>query len=292
VSFKITIAMSLIKLAILSFRTIMPFCMDYKKDINLGNGQHAFSPDNTVAEERKAFYVALSQRTEKAATAIYMVTSHIDDREGIKASFRDAALSLVLETISLEDFLHPVEEIFQSINLAILKIHSLLNLASALGMVSANNARILQAELTAIKDQSAAGHKYYALATLDDVLKTIYPEDAQTEKALDNGHAAQLAQSVSETSPKKEKPDVSHAAVSKKEQRSAEAPIPTIANAHRKDAIVQLIKDKGEVSIKDISQNFYDCSEKTIQRDINALVDEGRLSKTGDRRWSRYSVGK
>jgi uncharacterized secreted protein with C-terminal beta-propeller domain len=56
----------------------------------------------------------------------------------------------------------------------------------------------------------------------------------------------------------------------------------------RKTKIVQLIKDKREVSIKDISSFFTDCSEKTIQRELNDLVLNGQIRKSGEKRWSRY----
>jgi hypothetical protein len=65
----------------------------------------------------------------------------------------------------------------------------------------------------------------------------------------------------------------------------------------RSNKILALIKDlpigqagKKEVSIKDIAIAFSDCSEKTIQREINALVSKGQIKKTGAKRWSRYAV--
>jgi predicted HTH transcriptional regulator len=54
--------------------------------------------------------------------------------------------------------------------------------------------------------------------------------------------------------------------------------------------IISLVKDKKDISIKDISLAFTDCSEKTIQRELNALVLKGKIKKTGSKRWSRYSV--
>jgi DeoR/GlpR family transcriptional regulator of sugar metabolism len=47
---------------------------------------------------------------------------------------------------------------------------------------------------------------------------------------------------------------------------------------------------KKDVSIKDISLVLTDCSEKTIQRELNSLVLKGQLKKTGAKRWSRYSI--
>lgn len=58
----------------------------------------------------------------------------------------------------------------------------------------------------------------------------------------------------------------------------------------RRDTIVSFIKDKGRVSIKDVASVVTDVSEKTLQRELLSLVDEGELLKVGERRWSTYEI--
>jgi len=58
----------------------------------------------------------------------------------------------------------------------------------------------------------------------------------------------------------------------------------------RRDAILSVIKDKGRASIKDISTHIRTVSEKTIQRELLALITLGIVSKQGERRWSTYSL--
>ena len=58
----------------------------------------------------------------------------------------------------------------------------------------------------------------------------------------------------------------------------------------RERVIIDLIKVKGNVSIKDISLSIKGCSEKTIQRKLISLIQTGIIKKTGQRRWSRYSL--
>ena len=41
---------------------------------------------------------------------------------------------------------------------------------------------------------------------------------------------------------------------------------------------------------QDIAQTIRDCSEKTIQRELIALIQGGIVKKTGERRWSKYSL--
>jgi DNA-binding transcriptional ArsR family regulator len=58
----------------------------------------------------------------------------------------------------------------------------------------------------------------------------------------------------------------------------------------RREAVLSVIRSKGPSYIKDISTVIRDVSEKTIQRELSALVAEGILEKKGDRRWTTYSL--
>ena len=58
----------------------------------------------------------------------------------------------------------------------------------------------------------------------------------------------------------------------------------------RQSVIIGLLKRKKEIMIKDVSPLISGCSEKTIQRELSAMVAAGILRKIGDKRWSRYSL--
>lgn len=58
----------------------------------------------------------------------------------------------------------------------------------------------------------------------------------------------------------------------------------------RRDAILSVIRNKKKVSIKDISTLILGVSEKTVQRELSALVKSGLVRKQGERRWSVYSL--
>jgi hypothetical protein len=59
---------------------------------------------------------------------------------------------------------------------------------------------------------------------------------------------------------------------------------------NRKTSILNFIKQNKEVGIKDIVSYVGDCSIKTIQRELNDLIDDNVIKKSGDRRWSKYSL--
>jgi hypothetical protein len=56
----------------------------------------------------------------------------------------------------------------------------------------------------------------------------------------------------------------------------------------RRDQILGLFVKGVDVSIKDISLRIRGCSEKTIQRELNALLEDGFIDRIGEKRWSRY----
>ena len=56
----------------------------------------------------------------------------------------------------------------------------------------------------------------------------------------------------------------------------------------RQSEILSFINNKKSVAIKDISALFPDVSEKTIQRELGALVSTGKITKRGSKRWSLY----
>lgn len=58
----------------------------------------------------------------------------------------------------------------------------------------------------------------------------------------------------------------------------------------RRERIKTILEAKGEATIKDISEIITDCSEKTIQRELNAMIDENIVKRQGERRWSKYSI--
>jgi len=58
----------------------------------------------------------------------------------------------------------------------------------------------------------------------------------------------------------------------------------------RKNQITKVFAGGKVLSLSDISDMFRDFGSKMIQRDIIDLVRSGILKKTGNKRWSRYSL--
>ena len=60
----------------------------------------------------------------------------------------------------------------------------------------------------------------------------------------------------------------------------------------RAERIKTVLEAKPQATVKDISEVITDVSEKTIQRELNSLIEKGQVLREGERRWSKYSVKK
>jgi predicted HTH transcriptional regulator len=58
----------------------------------------------------------------------------------------------------------------------------------------------------------------------------------------------------------------------------------------RQTKAVKLIKEKGPISIADLKGLFPDITERTLNRDLQALVNKGVLKPRGEKRGRRYSL--
>lgn len=56
----------------------------------------------------------------------------------------------------------------------------------------------------------------------------------------------------------------------------------------RMSLILDLVRKSKSLSIKEITSVIRDCSEKTIQRELNILIERGLIRREGERRWSLY----
>ena len=71
-------------------------------------------------------------------------------------------------------------------------------------------------------------------------------------------------------------------------------PVNTLASSFqmkkmsRREQILGLFVRGVDVSIKDIAARIKGCSEKTIQRELNALLYDNVIERIGEKRWSRY----
>lgn len=245
-----------------------------KTSINI-YGQSDVSDIKSLSDN--SIYDLANKKTEKLVTALYMVTDCMDTDDALKGKLRVLGVDLLSDMYTLRT-LSPMDKhvhISSSIT-HIYEILSFIEIANTIGFVSDMNTLILRNEFEALREKlkSYQSNDQHFTFTLNEKMFDIQSEeDIKDKRTPINSMSFMSAKSP--IGMIKRTPS-SATTVNEREDRTTK--------------IVALVKEKKEISIKDISLSFTGCSEKTIQRDLNALVQKGELKKTGSKRWSRYSV--
>ena len=284
--------------------------MDYKKDTrDMGLVSHKSSGNSMVA-----FNSVLSKKCERLATAIYLVTNFLSDTEPMRPRLRLLSLDLVRDASSLKSGSHGVESnVLEAVKQNIFETLSLLELAFIAGLVSEMNFTILKREYAALRDTIEV-KKASRESRTDGVLGDNFFNTPETRSGIEYSREQTLVAPAPTTSPKghsigqtlstmSDRNTKGHTATSIPNTKINGPKVGThytpsitprattdVAKESRRARITKLVKDNREVTIKDIATHFSDLSEKTIQRELVALVETGVLKKFGERRWSRYTL--
>lgn len=243
--------------------------------------------------------MSLKNKMDKIVAAIHMVTDCIEDNEPIRFKLRSLSVELASET---HEFIYtPARDrgyIFADIEVVSTEIMSFLNIARSVRLVSEMNANILLRELTANTERMRSWTETGFYEVENSNMASV---GSPVSFTLNESHFKIEQPQILPTSkgPEKSEPIVKQKAVVSKGQTTETNIVPkeeTHSNRkfdfalklNRRNVILKIIKDKKEVTIKDISIIIGDVSEKTIQRELTNLVSEGVLKKVGEKRWSKY----
>ncbi len=250
-----------------------------KTDIN-SYGQ-AFVQDIKSLSE-KPIYEFANKKTEKLVTALYLVSDCMDTDDALKGKIRLLGVELLSDIYKLSS-LSPVEK-HEYISVSLAHIHELLSfieIAFTIGFISEMNTNILKKEfmiLVSDLKEKQTKDKHFTF-TLDEKMFDI-PKQEEVIPIKDKRTSYNTMSFINNKSPllniEPKKSNITVTSLAERQDRS--------------NKILSLIKDKKDISIKDISLSFTDCSEKTIQRELNTLVSKGQIKKSGSKRWSRYSI--
>ena len=248
---------------------------------------------NSINEDNP-FDVFLIKKTDKVVSAIYLVTNHIKDIEPLKFKIRKDALSLMRRcrtVVTIQGFERC--KVLRLAHTMFLALHADLFVARTAGIISVANTQVITEEidfLTHMLDRECAGKQ--SQNQFSFIQKSFFATDMADDTALrpKNKGTVSLTPRLSERAP------LSHTGKEKrvpareviKDQIGAKS----LGRNSRQDSIISFIRTHGEVSIKDVSDTIPDVSEKTIQRELLALVAAGVLEKHGQRRWSTYRIAR
>lgn len=245
-------------------------------------------------------YEFANKKTEKLVTALYMVSDCMDTDDALKGKLRLLGVELLSDIYKLSTLSPMDKHNYISISLThIYELLSFIEIAYTIGFISEMNTMILKKEFSILASDLKSNlikDKHFTF-TLDDKMFDL-PELNNSNKNENYSNTRQQFIKDKRTSFKTMSFINNKSPLQTFQPKRTNSSITNLADRQdRTNKILSIIKDKKDlpgnqtgVSIKDISLSFKDCSEKTIQRELNSLVSKGQLKKTGAKRWSRYQL--
>lgn len=221
------------------------------------------------------------RRAERLVAALHILTNHIPPQEPARAEARRVSLVLLSNLLALRDEMRvSVSPAFRAVLASIRELISLVRALSTSGYVSFQNAGTVIEALDELGNFLTASQRSTLSESVtfskDDLLGVHDPtfkisgvthtkrKSSRTRALKDNGA----------TETKREKPNVSNRE--------------DVLN-RRSQVVLEILKSQGTIGIKDIASHVPEYSEKMIQRELARMVSQGRVKKSGFKRWSRYS---
>lgn len=208
--------------------------------------------------------VYIYKKAERLGKALQLIIPAFTHSPSLKARFEAIAVSLVDAAIL------PPGSARHALSKELLALSSLLAMARTGGFLSPMNSELIAREAQLLL-QEAAGYED----------PRVQLEEVATLSALSRGMPTAAEAHEAGRLPEATDRSKGHQRVIKDNMGHVK---------DRRDAILSIIRSKGSARIKDISMVVRGVSEKTIQRELHALIGERILRKEGERRWSTYKL--
>ncbi len=254
------------------FSTRYGHIMDDKRDIQRSNPLFRFfdrhivrtNPFGTNQSASRAY-----RRAERPVMGLYFVTNHIPAAESIRIAVRTGALHMLENVLVLRNEMRTDSEHVVACRASIRHLISLVRMLAVAGFLSIQNTN------TVVEGLDELGN--FLNASQNSPLSDMFSLSQEGLLDIQEGP-------VKDTHPIKDKIDI----------KDIKIMSDTISDKRgsnvREESIVAVLRNSGEVGIRDIASLLPEYSEKMIQRHLVVLISEGRVKKTGLKRWSRYSI--
>ena len=258
-----------------------------KYTLNSFNEYKDFIKDNSV--------LFIIKKTERIMYGVYMLSRFLPDDHELKSELKKTS-NTALRQVSQFVHVHTrTQDTCDAVHATLQYLSSLLTLSFIEGFVSQANIEIMKSELNYlhkhIEELSTPSHnqeEHLQLKSEQFVVhtnkKTIVKKQPTPPSMSFTGTPDKLMSFIKDRAQTeiKSKPTKPAPRPQAKKQSSS--------GDDREQRIIDVIRQKGDVSIKDISTVIFDVSEKTIQRTLQTLIDKRQIIKEGERRWARYKL--
>lgn len=212
------------------------------------------------------------RRAERLVAALHLITNHISAGEPVRVATRQRGLELLTEFLDLRDKMRAsASPDFTAVQASIRNLISLIRMLTVAGSVSIQNGEIVIEALdelgnfltTSVRSAFTESVRLSKDELLEvrqpvakKVVKDVKDSDNEKDSVSDTGHV-----------------------------RDDTSPV-----SSRAGRILNVLAQGGEFGIRDIVSYVPEYSEKMIQRELAQLMIEGKVKRSGSKRWSRYSA--
>lgn len=210
----------------------------------------------------------ICKKTEKLASAVYLITNLFSDSEPMKWTLRRKVSEILSFIITYKDIRQTeFPNFIHTTKTKVLEIVSLLEVCLLGGLISQMNFSILKQEffnlLELLNNKNKSDFS-------NEVIPKMFFELGDNTSNFNKNLLNEYRQNIKDSTVIKDNS--------------------VFKSNNRQSIILGLLKKRQDLTIKDIAVIIKDVSEKTIQRELISLISAGVIAKTGERRWSRYSL--
>lgn len=224
----------------------------------------------------------INKKPENIASAVYLITSFFNDQEPLKWKLRALASELVPLALSIgETIFREREAVISETKNTAMKIAGLFSVAKNVGLISSDNHDLMQTEISRYVESLGKP------TDISELINSNYPV-LKAPEIRENTVGKGLIEIKDKTNFSTEEKFTQP--VIKKDKSLKEFGAVSVKKNNRQSIIISILKRKKEIMIKDVTPLINGCSEKTIQRELSEMVRSGVLKKSGEKRWSRYSL--
>ena len=220
------------------------------------------------------------RRAERLVAAIHILTGHVSEQEPARLEARRLSVKLLSDLLDLRDEMRaPASLPLHTAQALIRELISLMRILSLAGYLSLQNTNAVTEALDELGNflvlSQRTGLSESVSFSKDELLDI---RDGSVEHASRTSGGRSPQEVVKDT------------ILIKDTLRTSEKTPSSTGFDRRSQAVVEVLKSQGELGIKDISSNLPEYSEKMVQRELARLIGQGRVKKSGFKRWSRYAL--
>ena len=204
--------------------------------------------------------VFIYKKAERLAKAMHLVAPAFASSPPLQARMDAASIALIDAAIL------PPLQARTALSRELLALSSVLSIAQTTGLLSTMNAELIAREAHLLLQEVAA---------YEDPRVALPEVESFSELSR---RASKESRASTPQTPHVQAP------------RSYKGHTQSVSRTSRRDIILDVLKSKEKSYIKDISSAVRGVSEKTIQRELQALIQSGEVVKQGERRWTLYSI--